>query len=86
MPPSAAPASWPRSWRRWWTTTWLEKLQVWTPAASLGGVESLAERRRRHSTEPDSVPEGLIRLSVGIEDPEDLYQDLAEALRTGSRP
>lgn len=64
----------------------LESLQVWTPATSLGGVESLAERRRRHSTEPDSVPEGLIRLSVGIEDPEDLYQDLAEALRTGSRP
>ena len=60
----------------------LEKLRVWTPATSLGGVESLAERRRRHSTEPHTVPEGLIRLSVGIEDPEDLYEDLLQALRS----
>ncbi|TLP77541.1 PLP-dependent transferase [Nesterenkonia sphaerica] len=59
----------------------LEELQVWTPATSLGGVESLAERRRRHPGEPATVPEGLIRLSVGIEDPEDLYADLLGALR-----
>lgn len=59
----------------------LEQLQVWTPATSLGGVESLAERRRRHHTEPATVPAGLIRLSVGIEDAEDLYQDLVSALR-----
>lgn len=60
----------------------LEQLQVWTPATSLGGVESLAERRRRHHTEPETVPEGLIRLSVGIEAAEDLYADLLQALRT----
>src|SRR5699024_6901380 len=60
----------------------LEQLQLWTPATSLGGVESLAERRRRHRTEPTSVPEGLIRLSVGIEDGEDLYKDLERALRS----
>lgn len=60
----------------------LERLQIWTPATSLGGVESLAERRRRHLTEPTSVPEGLIRLSVGIEDAEDLYQDVDQALRS----
>ncbi len=59
----------------------LERLQVWTPATSLGGVESLVERRRRHPGEPETVPEGLLRLSVGIEDTEDLYQDLAQALR-----
>lgn len=56
-------------------------LQLWVPATSLGGVESLAERRRRFSTEPDSVPEGLIRLSVGIEHVEDLWEDLTGALR-----
>lgn len=62
----------------------LEMMQVWTPATSLGGVESLAERRRRHPGEPDSVPEGLIRLSVGIEDPDDLLDDLIQALRAAS--
>lgn len=62
----------------------LEGLTVWTPATSLGGVESLAERRRRHPGEPGTVPEGLIRLSVGIEDAEDLYEDLDQALRSAS--
>ncbi len=62
----------------------LEAVEVWTPATSLGGVESLAERRRRHPGEPDTVPEGLIRLSVGIEDPEDLYTDLLRALRSAA--
>ncbi|MCO1337634.1 cystathionine gamma-synthase [Kocuria polaris] len=55
-------------------------LRLWTPATSLGGVESLAERRRRHAAEPGSVPPGLIRLSVGIENVEDLWADLAQAL------
>ncbi|MFD5821910.1 trans-sulfuration enzyme family protein [Nesterenkonia xinjiangensis] len=59
----------------------LENLSLWTPATSLGGVESLAERRRRHATEPDTVPDGLIRLSVGIEHVDDLYADLLHALR-----
>lgn len=62
----------------------LEHLQVWTPATSLGGVESLAERRRRHPGEPTSVPEGLIRLSVGIEDAGDLFDDLLDALRSAA--
>lgn len=64
--------------------TVLEALRLWTPATSLGGVESLAERRRRHPGEPETVPEGLIRLSVGIEDSEDLYADLLNALRTAA--
>lgn len=58
----------------------LEALRLWTPATSLGGVESLAERRRRHPSEPESVPANLIRLSVGIENVEDLWKDLGQAL------
>lgn len=57
-----------------------ERLRLWTPATSLGGVESLVERRRRHPSEPESIPESLIRLSVGIEHVDDLYADLCEAL------
>jgi len=49
-------------------------------ATSLGGVESTWERRRRHAAEPDSVPDGLIRLSVGIEDVDDLWTDIKRAL------
>lgn len=55
-------------------------LRLWTPATSLGGVESLIERRRRHANEPASVPNNLLRLSVGIENVEDLWADLAQAL------
>lgn len=55
-------------------------LRVWTPATSLGGVESLVERRRRHPEEPTTVPENLLRLSVGIENVEDLWSDLAAGL------
>lgn len=51
-----------------------------TGATSLGGVETLAERRARHASEPQTVPENLIRLSVGIEDVEDLWSDLKQAL------
>ena len=55
---------------------------LWTHATSLGGVESLIERRRRHPSEPPTVPEGLLRLSVGVEDVEDLWRDLSRALDT----
>lgn len=58
----------------------LAKLLLWTPATSLGGVESLAERRRRHPGEPGTVPDNLVRLSVGIENVEDLHADLTAAL------
>lgn len=54
-------------------------LELWTPATSLGGVESLVERRRRHPSEPHSIPESLLRLSVGIEDQDDLYADFEKA-------
>ncbi|WP_129661123.1 trans-sulfuration enzyme family protein [Rothia uropygialis] len=58
----------------------VDALSLWTPATSLGGVESLIERRRRHSNEAQSVSESLLRLSVGIEDVEDLWSDLQQAL------
>ncbi|MDF2496802.1 trans-sulfuration enzyme family protein [Arthrobacter koreensis] len=57
-----------------------EKVGLWLPATSLGGVESLIERRRRQPSEPVSVPENLLRLSVGIENVEDLWRDLDQAL------
>lgn len=60
--------------------TLVRALQLWLPATSLGGVESLIERRRRHTAEPLSVPENLVRLSVGIENVEDLWADLKQAL------
>jgi cystathionine gamma-synthase len=53
---------------------------LWVHATSLGGVESTFERRRRWKTEDTAVPEGLIRLSVGIEDVGDLWADLGGAL------
>ncbi len=54
--------------------------ELWLPATSLGGVESSFERRRRFPTEAPTVPEDLIRVSVGIEDVEDLWRDLDHAL------
>ena len=57
-------------------------VDLWLPATSLGGVESLIERRRRHTAEPDSVPENLVRLSVGVENAQDLWSDLKQALAT----
>jgi cystathionine gamma-synthase len=49
-------------------------------ATSLGGVTSLIESRSRW--EGDRVPAGLLRVSVGLEDPEALWADLEQALRT----
>lgn len=55
----------------------LSRLQVFMRATSLGGVESLVEHRR--SVNP-TAPEGLLRLSVGLEAPQDLINDLDQAL------
>ncbi|CAB4699714.1 unannotated protein [freshwater metagenome] len=49
-------------------------------ATSLGGVESLWERRRRWPIESPSVPEQLIRLSVGCEHVDDIWNDIEGAL------
>ena len=51
-----------------------------TNATSLGGVESIWERRRRWATESATVPETLIRFSVGIENVEDLWADIQQSL------
>jgi cystathionine gamma-synthase len=47
-------------------------------ATSLGGTESTIESR--HRWEGDRIPRGLLRLSVGLEDPDELWSDLDEAL------
>jgi cystathionine gamma-synthase len=49
-------------------------------ATSLGGVESLWERRRRWPKESLSIPEQLIRLSVGCEHVDDIWEDIENAL------
>lgn len=56
------------------------KTSLWVHATSLGSVESTFERRRRWKTEPATIPDALVRLSVGIEDVEDLWDDLKGAL------
>ncbi len=60
-----------------------ESTEVWVHATSLGGVESSLERRRRWAGESTVVPETLLRLSVGIEDVDDLWADLTQALPRG---
>jgi cystathionine gamma-synthase len=50
-----------------------------TNATSLGGVESIWERRRRWATESQTIPENLIRFSVGIENVDDLWADIESA-------
>jgi cystathionine gamma-synthase len=56
-----------------------------TNATSLGGVESLIERRARYPSERNAgVPETLLRLSVGIEHVDDLWEDLDAALAEGT--
>lgn len=56
----------------------LGALRLVDDATSFGGVRSTAERRGRWGG--DAVPEGFIRLSVGVEDPEDLVADVLRAL------
>ena len=56
------------------------KTKLWVHATSLGGVESTFERRRRWKVEPATIPDALVRMSVGIEDVEDLWDDLQQAL------
>jgi cystathionine gamma-synthase len=57
-----------------------DRVELVTPATSLGGVETLIERRARYPGDAEAgVPQTLLRLSVGIEDVEDLWRDLAAA-------
>ena len=59
----------------------IAKLRYFTNATSLGGVESLAERRAAVEGPNSTTPQNLIRLSVGLEHLDDLLEDLAQALK-----
>ena len=52
---------------------------------SPGGTESLIEHRSSIEGDASTTPKDLLRLSVGLEDAADLYDDLAAALDTGHR-
>jgi len=56
------------------------RLRVWVPATSLGGVESLVEHRYTVEGPDTPTPPDLLRLSVGLEHEDDLYDDLRQAL------
>jgi len=55
--------------------------RLFLPATSLGGVESLIEHRKAVEGPHSVVPDNLVRLSVGIEQVDDLLDDLARALK-----
>jgi cystathionine gamma-synthase len=57
------------------------RIGLWKRATSLGGVESLIEHRASVEGKDTPCPPDLLRLSTGIEDPDDLFGDLDEALR-----
>ena len=67
----------------------LQRLKLFTLAESLGGVESLIEHPTimTHAAIPAAhrqkigIEDTLVRVSVGIEDPNDLISDLQEALK-----
>jgi cystathionine gamma-synthase len=59
-------------------------VELWKRATSLGGVESLIEHRASVEGPGSPCPPDLLRLSVGIEDHEDLFHDLDRALRGGA--
>jgi len=56
------------------------RVRLWKRATSLGGVESLIEHRASIEGPGTPCPPDLLRLSTGIEDVEDLFRDLDEAL------
>jgi cystathionine gamma-lyase len=56
----------------------LRSLMLVREATSFGGVHSMAERRARWGG--DAIGEGFIRFSVGCEVPEDIIQDVGQAL------
>ncbi|KAJ1936906.1 cystathionine gamma-lyase cys3 [Kickxella alabastrina] len=68
----------------------LQRTHLFTLAESLGGVESLAElpaRMTHAGLAPEErlelgITDNLIRLSVGVEDADDLLADIAQALRS----
>jgi cystathionine gamma-synthase len=55
-------------------------VRIITRATSLGGVESLIEHRASIEQPGTKTPQNLLRLSIGLEHPDDLIEDLTEAL------
>ncbi len=56
------------------------RLELFTHATSLGGVESLVEHRASVEGPDSTTPGDLLRLSIGLEHPDDLIEDLVRAL------
>ena len=56
------------------------KVRVFTCATSFGGTESLLEHRASVEGTATRSPENLLRLSIGLEHPDDLIDDLSQAL------
>jgi cystathionine gamma-synthase len=56
------------------------RVRLFVNATSLGGVESLIEHRASSEGPGSTAPENLLRLSIGLEHPEDLIGDLTQAL------
>jgi cystathionine gamma-synthase len=57
------------------------RVRLFTRATSLGGVESLIEHRASVEGPTSKTPQNLLRVSVGLEHPDDLIADLAQALQ-----
>jgi cystathionine gamma-synthase len=56
------------------------KTKIFIRATSLGGVESLIEHRASIEGPGTTSPEGLLRVSIGLENADDLIEDLGQAL------
>jgi cystathionine gamma-synthase len=56
------------------------RVRLWRRATSFGGIESLIEHHASLEGDGSPCPDDLLRLSVGLEDPQDLYADLLQAL------
>jgi cystathionine gamma-synthase len=56
------------------------RAQLFTRATSLGGVESLIEHRASSENPETTTPQDLLRISIGLEHPDDLIADLVQAL------
>ena len=55
-------------------------MRIFTCATSFGGTESLLEHRASVEGASTRSPDNLLRLSIGLEHPDDLIEDLAQAL------
>jgi cystathionine gamma-synthase len=58
----------------------VSRVELFTRATSLGGPESLIEHRASSEGPGSTTPPGLLRLSIGLEHPDDLIEDLDQAL------